>query len=72
MNTRHQLDVVVPIVHGTVCSLRGSERRILEAAEADVPSDPLVRAALRAGVDDTIRGLEALKRSLDSVRQKLE
>jgi hypothetical protein len=72
MKQRRPLDVVVPKVHGTVYSLRMAERAIAEAGDATVPADPLVRAALRAGVDDTIRGLEGLMRSLDTVRRKLE
>jgi hypothetical protein len=70
MQPEAQLDVVVPLVHRTVCSLQRSERAILDAA--DVPADPLVRAALRAGVDDAIQGLEALIRSLDVARRRLE
>jgi hypothetical protein len=72
MQTRPHLDEVAPLVHRTVCSLQHSERAILNAAESDVPADPLVRAALRAGVDDTINALEALIRSLDVARRRLE
>jgi hypothetical protein len=72
MQTRAHLDVVVPLVHRSVCSLQHSERAILNAVEADVPADPLVRAALRAGVDHTIHGLEALLRSLEVARRRLE
>jgi hypothetical protein len=72
MQTRAPLDVVVPFVHGKVCSLQGHERAILEASEAGFPTDPIVRAALRAGVDHTIDALESLMRALDVVRRKLE
>jgi hypothetical protein len=71
MQTRAPLDVVVPFVHGKVCSLQGSESAILEASEAGVPADPIVRAALRAGVDHTIETLEALRRALDVARRRL-
>jgi hypothetical protein len=72
MQTRAQLDAVVPLVHGTVFMLRGSERALREVAESDVPADPLVRAALRAGVTDTISGLEALMHSLVELRRRLD
>lgn len=72
MNTRAHVEVVVPLVHNTVCSLQNSERALLDAAKSDVPADPIVRAALRAGVDDTIHGLEALIRSLHVVERRLK
>jgi hypothetical protein len=72
MQTRAQLDAVVPLVHGTVFMLRGSERALREVTESDVPADPLVRAALRAGVTDTISGLEALMQSLVELRRRLD
>jgi hypothetical protein len=72
MQPEAHLAVVVPLVHRTVCSLQPSQRAILHAAESAVPADPLVRAALRAGVDDAIQGLEALIRSLDVARRRLE
>jgi hypothetical protein len=72
MQPEPHLAVVVPLVHRTVCSLQLSEHAILSAAESDVPADPLVRAALRAGVDDAIHGLETLIRSLDVARRRLE
>jgi hypothetical protein len=72
MHTRAQLDAVVPLVHGTVFMLRGSERALREVASSAVPADPLVRAALRAGVTDTITGLESLMASLHELREKLE
>jgi hypothetical protein len=59
-------------VHGTVFMLRGSERALREVASNDVPSDPLVRAALHAGVNDTIAGLESLIQSLHTLKEKLE
>jgi hypothetical protein len=71
MQERAQLDAVVPLVHGTVFMLRGSERALREIAEQGVPEDPLVRAALRAGVSDTISGLASLMSSLEVLRQKL-
>ncbi len=71
MQTRAQLDAVVPMVHGTVAMLRGSERALREVARSDVPVDPLVRAALHAGVSDTISGLESLIHSLETLRRKL-
>jgi hypothetical protein len=70
MKTPAQLEVVVPFVHRAVCSLRASERGMLEA-NAAVPADPLVRAALRAGVDHTLDRLEALRRALETVRRSL-
>jgi hypothetical protein len=54
-----------------VCSLQGSESAILESSEACLPTDPIVRAALRAGVDHTIDRLESLKRALDVARRRL-
>jgi hypothetical protein len=72
MHTRAQLDAVVPLVHGTVFMLRGSERALREVAGNEVPADPLVRAALHAGVSDTISGLESLMESLQRLKQKLE
>ena len=71
MQTRAQLDAVIPLVHGTVSMLRGSTRALREVAAGDVPADPLVRAALRAGVVDTLSGLESLMRTLEAVREKL-
>ncbi len=71
MQTRAQLDAVIPLVHGTVSMLRGSTRALREVASGDVPADPLVRAALRAGVVDTLSGLESLMRTLEAVREKL-
>jgi hypothetical protein len=72
MQTRAPLDAVVPLVHGTVFMLRGSEQALRAVAARDVPADPLVRAALRAGVTDTISGLEALMRSLEELQRKLD
>jgi hypothetical protein len=72
MYTRAQLDAVVPLVHGTVFMLRGSERALREVASNEVPADPLVRAALHAGVSDTISGLESLISSLHALKEKLE
>jgi hypothetical protein len=72
MQTRAQLDAVVPLVHGTVFMLRGSERALRAVASNEVPADPLIRAALHAGVTDTISGLQSLMQSLHELKQKLE
>ena len=71
MQTRASIDVVVPFIHRQVCSLHGAESAILKSSEAGLPTDPIVRAALRAGVDHTIDRLESLKRALDVARRKL-
>jgi len=71
LQTRAQLDTVVPLVHGTVSMLRGSARALGEVAAHELPPDPLVRAALRAGVTDTLTGLESLTRTLEALRDRL-
>ncbi|HEX9400082.1 MAG TPA: hypothetical protein VF912_08240 [Anaeromyxobacter sp.] len=71
MQTRAQLDAVVPLVHGTVTMLRGSAHALRDVAAHELPADPLVRAALRAGVTDTLSGLESLMQTLEALRDRL-
>ena len=51
--------------------LRGSAHALRDVAAHELPADPLVRAALRAGVTDTLSGLESLMQTLEALRDRL-
>lgn len=71
MNRHPSALQVVPFVHGAVDALREAETQLARIDARELPADPLVRAALNAGVTDSLDRLEHLSASLRALRSKL-
>jgi hypothetical protein len=71
MNRHPSALTVVPLVHGAVDALRDAESQLARIDARRLPQDPLVRAALEAGLQDSLDALEHLTASLRELRSKL-